>query len=87
MSHGKPIVRNADLSKLSDIELLSEAQYLYQVGIPEKLNIITRYTYDLHNRVIPTTSIQVPGWKHVEDLQNMLDRLQAISEEIEYRKI
>jgi hypothetical protein len=88
-----PQVRHSDLSKKDEHELISEAEYIYLTGIPSKQNTLAQYAFYMYNSryltcpPVPPELKQVPAWKHVEDLQAMIERLQAISEELEYRKI
>lgn len=86
-----PQVRYSDLSKLTDVELAAEMEYLYTRGIPDKIKTVStfcqifRHPTD-YKRLRETFQV-VPAWKHVEDLQMMVERMQAISEELEYRRI
>ena len=102
MSHrtAVPQVRFPDLTKKQDLELSAELHYLHTVGIPEKVAIVRQFSEYCFTdsirpvlpvpdavRTVPDAVRTVPAWKHVEDLQQMIERMQAIKEELEFRRI
>lgn len=78
MSH----IRNEDLSKMSDNELVNEIDYL----LNQSKRIVVRLQIDII-RVTLKKTFSVPIWRQTEDLDLLTERLQMVMDEIEYRKI
>jgi len=78
MSH----IRNADLSKMSDKALESEADYLYN----QCFRTIVKITHNT-NCIKLGEILTVPIWKLTEDYNLLIERIQMVMEEIQYRKI
>lgn len=83
-------IRHADLSKMTDNDLINELVYFenhaYEIGDNIKKRII-KMLNEIYRIATKTEKPTVPLWKLHEDQQSATDRMQAIIEELEYRRL
>lgn len=80
--NNSPIIRHADLSKMTDQQLQIELLYCYSAC----QSAGARVQEAIHN-IRTHRPNPIPVWRLHEDYQIHTERLQAIIEEIQYRQI